>query len=48
MGKTRKDECSYVDASNGVSFDENSKILDKISFGMIQIATIKISLSVKI
>ena len=48
MAMRRKELCPTVDASNGVQFDEKQISADKISFGYLQVTTIKISLTFKL
>ena len=49
LTKYRREYCESVDASKGVQFDDSQiKADSKISFGMIQIVTIKTSLTFKL
>lgn len=46
--KFRRQVCAEVDASQGVSFDEETVDVKKVSFGTIWITSIKVSVTMKI
>ena len=48
LARTRKDECPLTDASQGVTVDESRIKVNKVSFGVIHVASIKIGLTFKL
>lgn len=48
MKESRDQTCPELDASKGVKVDQRSLKFDKISFGVIELGTIKALLSFKL